>query len=201
MDRWRSELEAAIASAVALAGESEVAAALAAELDGLTRAERPAALRPEAAVLGVSGDAFRVAILLGPDGPPAVLGAETLPGVIELARDRAEVAVLALGVTEATVAGVAQAGDRLPQRWAGTIIAASAAHSFAELGASASASGEDRRATLGRVGLSAPAWYAGSGFAESDLLDACAVAWTAARHLAGQSRPVDAARGETRLWV
>ena len=39
-----------------------------------------------------------------------------------------------------------------------------------------------RREALRAQGLIAPAWFRGSGFAEDDLLDACAAAWSAARH-------------------
>jgi len=44
-----------------------------------------------------------------------------------------------------------------------------------------------RREALARSGIGAPAWFSGSGFAEDDLLDACAAAWTAARHADGRS--------------
>lgn len=40
-----------------------------------------------------------------------------------------------------------------------------------------------RREALAGAGIVAPAWFSGSGFAEDDLLDACAAAWTAARYL------------------
>ena len=44
-----------------------------------------------------------------------------------------------------------------------------------------------RRAALETAGLVAPRFYRGSGFGEDDLLDACAAAWTAARHSSGDS--------------
>lgn len=44
-----------------------------------------------------------------------------------------------------------------------------------------------RREALARAGIAAPAWFSGSGFAEDDLLDACAAAWTAARHADGRT--------------
>jgi predicted RNase H-like nuclease len=44
-----------------------------------------------------------------------------------------------------------------------------------------------RRDALGRAGLAVPPWYSGSGFAEHDLLDACAALWTAVRYLNGES--------------
>ena len=44
-----------------------------------------------------------------------------------------------------------------------------------------------RRAALEAAGLVPPAWFRGSGFAEDDLLDACAAAWTAVRHSSGRS--------------
>lgn len=42
-----------------------------------------------------------------------------------------------------------------------------------------------RRTALADAGLTAPPWLRGSGFAEDDLLDACAAAWTAVRHSQG----------------
>lgn len=44
-----------------------------------------------------------------------------------------------------------------------------------------------RREALAAHGIVAPAWFRGSGFAEDDLLDACAAAWTAVRHALGVS--------------
>jgi len=44
-----------------------------------------------------------------------------------------------------------------------------------------------RRAAVEGAGLVPPAWFRGSGFAEDDLLDACAAAWTAVRHSRGES--------------
>ena len=42
-----------------------------------------------------------------------------------------------------------------------------------------------RRAALRSVGLEPPAYVRGQGYAADDLLDACVVAWTAARYAAG----------------
>ena len=42
-----------------------------------------------------------------------------------------------------------------------------------------------RRAALASAGLVPPAYVRGQGYAEDDLLDACVVAWTAARYAAG----------------
>jgi predicted RNase H-like nuclease/ADP-ribose pyrophosphatase YjhB (NUDIX family) len=44
-----------------------------------------------------------------------------------------------------------------------------------------------RRETLAAHGIVAPPWFRGAGFGEDDLLDACAVAWTAVRHALGVS--------------
>ena len=44
-----------------------------------------------------------------------------------------------------------------------------------------------RREALAAHGIVAPAWFRGAGFGEDDLLDACAVAWTAVRHALGVS--------------
>lgn len=44
-----------------------------------------------------------------------------------------------------------------------------------------------RREALTAHGIVAPPWFRGAGFGEDDLLDACAVAWTAVRHALGVS--------------
>lgn len=44
-----------------------------------------------------------------------------------------------------------------------------------------------RREALASQGITAPAWFRGAGFGEDDLLDACAAAWSAVRHLRGAS--------------
>ncbi len=44
-----------------------------------------------------------------------------------------------------------------------------------------------RREALAAHGIAAPPWFRGAGFGEDDLLDACAVAWTAVRHSRGLS--------------
>ena len=44
-----------------------------------------------------------------------------------------------------------------------------------------------RREALAAHGIVAPPWFRGAGFGEDDLLDACAVAWTAVRHSRGLS--------------
>jgi predicted RNase H-like nuclease len=50
----------------------------------------------------------------------------------------------------------------------------------------------ERRAVLRAAGIDAPAWFRGSGFAEDDLLDACAAAWSAARHARGEAESLPA---------
>lgn len=42
-----------------------------------------------------------------------------------------------------------------------------------------------RREALAAHGVVAPPWFRGAGFGEDDLLDACAAAWSAVRHLLG----------------
>jgi predicted RNase H-like nuclease len=50
-----------------------------------------------------------------------------------------------------------------------------------------SAGAAARREALLAHGLRAPAWFRGAGFAEDDLLDACAAVWSAARHDRGET--------------
>jgi predicted RNase H-like nuclease len=47
-----------------------------------------------------------------------------------------------------------------------------------------------RRRALGAAGVRPPAYSTGAGYAEDDLLDACAVAWTARRYAAGTAYPL-----------
>lgn len=47
-----------------------------------------------------------------------------------------------------------------------------------------------RRWLLREAGVAAPAYRARQGYAEDDLLDACVLTLTAARHLRGQARPL-----------
>lgn len=49
-----------------------------------------------------------------------------------------------------------------------------------------------RREALAAHGIVAPPWFAGAGFGEDDLLDACAVAWTAVRYALGLSESLPA---------
>ncbi|MGO4342998.1 DUF429 domain-containing protein [Pedococcus sp. 2YAF34] len=48
----------------------------------------------------------------------------------------------------------------------------------------------DRLAALAAAGLASPSVLTGPGYAADDVLDACAAAWTAARHAAGDARPL-----------
>ncbi|MGO4603926.1 DUF429 domain-containing protein [Terrabacter sp. 2YAF2] len=51
--------------------------------------------------------------------------------------------------------------------------------------------GRDRRLdALAAAGIARPSVLQGQGYAADDVLDACAVAWSAARHAAGLARPV-----------
>jgi len=49
-----------------------------------------------------------------------------------------------------------------------------------------------RREALLRAGIAAPHWYSGAGFAEHDLLDACAALWTGIRHVNGEAESLPA---------
>jgi predicted RNase H-like nuclease len=48
----------------------------------------------------------------------------------------------------------------------------------------------DRLAALAAAGLASPSVLSGPGYAADDVLDACAVAWTAARVAAGEAHPL-----------
>ena len=248
---WRLRLQRASADGLAEAGNDAVVSALRAEIDRLSRATHPVALEVDVPVLGVDAcPAGWVGVLLAPGRPPAVLAAGRIAALVELARESAEVAVVAIDIP----IGLPDRGSRLADELARRALpgkgssvfttltrAAYTAESYADgreqnLAAtdglrSASAQAyalrarildvdewlrskptvavievhpelsfarmagqpiaarkkdpegiDARRRTLERAGVVPPAWYRGSGFGEDDLLDACAVAWTAVRH-------------------
>lgn len=248
---WRLRLQRASADGLAEAGNDAVVSALRAEIDRLSGTPQPAPLVVDVPVLGVDAcPTGWVGVLLAPDRPPAVLAAGRIAALVELARETAEVAVVAIDIP----IGLPDRGSRLADELARRALpgkgssvfttltrAAYTAESYAEgreqnLAAtdglrSASAQAyalrarildvdewlrskptvavievhpelsfarmagqpiaarkkdpegiDARRRTLEDAGLVPPAWYRGSGFGEDDLLDACAVAWTAVRH-------------------
>ena len=234
---------------------SRIEAGLADERDarfvGKSRAqEAPVRLRPDRPVLGVDAcPAGWVGVLIGTDGRPTVHVAETITTLVDLVRESADLAVVAIDIP----IGLPDAGSRLADAEARrqligkgssifttltraayaapTYELARAANIAATGGTSASAQAyalgpkilqvdawvrsrpdvdvievhpelcfarmagapilarkkdpegaQARRVALRDNGIEAPAWFRGSGFAEDDLLDACAAAWSAARH-------------------
>jgi predicted RNase H-like nuclease/GrpB-like predicted nucleotidyltransferase (UPF0157 family) len=85
--------------------------------------------------------------------------------------------------------------DAYVRRGRGTaVVEAHPEVSFAEIDASCVVPGKTtaagsaaRRSALRTVGIEPPAYSHGQGYAEDDLLDACALAWTAARYAAGSA--------------
>lgn len=234
-----------------LSGERE------ARFVGMTQAvEGPPPLCPDRPVLGVDACATGwVGVLLGPDGRPAVHVAGSIAELVDLVRETAVPAVVAIDIPiglpdrggrradaearrqlvgkgssvfstltrtayesatyeQARAANLAATNGGLSasaqayalgvkilevDAWVrsgpGTeVIEVHPELSFARMvGSPLLARKKDdegargRREALLAHGLAAPAWFRGSGFAEDDLLDACAAAWTAARHDRGAS--------------
>lgn len=155
-------------------------------------------LTPDGVVLGV--DACKsgwVGVRFGPDGRPTVHVATEIGELVDLVAETAVVDVVAIDIP----IGLPDAGSRAAQvdAWVRSgpsqnVIEVHPEVSFARMsGAPIAVRKHDaegvrmRRETLRTAGIAAPAWYRGTGFAEDDLLDACAAAWSAARHLAGDS--------------
>ena len=98
-DDWRRRLAGLLAEGVESHGRDQVRVALLAELDAIAGPPGPAPLVVEVPVLGV--DACRtgwVGVLLTPDRPPAVLAGATITALVELARESATPAVVAIDI-------------------------------------------------------------------------------------------------------
>ena len=260
-DDWRAGLERSIARGVAEVGSDEVRSALTEQLQQLAPTT-PTPLLVDVPVLGVDAcPTGWVGVLLAPGARPAALSSRSIGSLVELARESAQLAVVAVdipiglpddGVRAADVLARRALGARGSSVFATLTRPAYAATTYADArtanleatagvrSASAQAYGlrakvldvdawvrarpgvvvieahpelcfarmagapvavrkKDpegvrlRRALLERAGLTPPAWFRGSGFGEDDLLDACAVAWTAVRHSRGEaeSMPVE----------
>jgi predicted RNase H-like nuclease len=213
-------------------------------------------LRPPRPVLGVDAcPAGWVGVLLGPEGRPRVHVARSIAELLDLVREQASPAVVAIDIpiglpdaggrradaearralagkasslfptltrsayeadtyeaaraanlaaTEGRVSASAQAyalrakildvDAWVRARPGTTVIEVHPELSFARMAGAPVLAGKktpegarERRAALAAHGFAAPGWFRGAGFAEDDLLDACAAAWTAARHDAGES--------------
>ncbi|PUA81121.1 hypothetical protein C7S10_11565 [Nocardioides currus] len=217
---------------------------------GASAPTAPVRLRPDRPVLGVDACAAGwVGVLIGPEGRPTVHVAESISALLELVRESADPAVVAIDIP----IGLPDAGGRRADAEARrqlvgkgsslfttltraayeapTYELARAANVAATGGTSASAQAyalgpkilqvdawlrgrpgvevievhpelsfarmtgapvlarkKDpegalaRREALREQGIEAPAWFRNPTFAEDDLLDACAAAWSAARH-------------------
>jgi predicted RNase H-like nuclease len=254
-DDWRDRLADLVAAGVDTHGVDPVRAALEDELERLA-STAPPTLVVERPVLGV--DACRsgwVGVLLAPGSRPAALTSGSVAALVELARESADLAVVAIdipiglpdsGVRQADVLARRALKGKASSVFATLTRPAYMAESYAEGRArnleatdgvsSASAQAyalrakilevdawirskpgvevievhpelsfarlagapilprkldpegvAARRAALGAAGLDPPMWMRGAGFAEDDLLDACAAAWTALRHARGEA--------------
>lgn len=255
LDDWRSRLADLAAAGVEAHGAGAVRAALEDEIERLDDTSTPA-LVVERPVLGV--DACRsgwVGVLLAPETRPAALTSGSVAALVELARESAPLAVVAIdipiglpdsGVREADVLARRALKGKASSVFATLTRSAYLAETYEEArthnleatGGLSSASAQSyalrtkileveawirsnpgvevievhpelsfarlagapilprkkdpdgiaaRRAALGAVGLEPPMWMRGIGFAEDDLLDACAAAWTAVRHARGET--------------
>jgi predicted RNase H-like nuclease len=253
-DDWRRRLQQAVAEAVEAGGADPVLAVLHDEVDRLAVNPGAAVLEIDVPVLGVDAcPTGWVGVLLSPHRPPAALAGATIGALVELARENAEVAVVAIDIPIGLPDRGSRRADELARRQLpgkGSSVfttltrAAYAAETYelgreqnlAATGGRSSASAQAyalrtrildvdgwlrsrpgvevveahpelsfarmtgaplpsrkldpegiraRRAALEAAGLAAPAWFRGSGFGEHDLLDACAVAWTAHRRAHG----------------
>lgn len=148
-------------------------------------------LRPDRPVLGIDAcDTGWVGVLLGPEGRPTVYVARSIPELLELVGETTQVSVVAIdarayAVSEEVVPADARGRSRPGVR----VIEVDPEVSFARMtGAPVLEPKEDeegvraRREALAVHGIAAPPWFRGAGFAEDDLLDACAAVWSAARH-------------------
>lgn len=163
---WGADLEALVEDAVEEAGSARVAealAALAARLQESPGSVRP--LRPPVPVLGVvaSGTGW-VGVLLTPAGRGTVHVSSRIASLVEQVRQSVELGLIGYDSGAATPDLTADLEHWLRLGPGIAAVPASAAPGLA------------RRDALARAGLTAPGWFAGSGFTEAELLAACAVA-------------------------
>jgi predicted RNase H-like nuclease len=98
-DDWRRRLSDLLAEGVEVQGPDPVRAALLAEVEHLSGTPAHAQLVVDVPVLGV--DACRtgwVGVLLAPGRPPAVLAGAAIAALVELARETADVSVVAIDI-------------------------------------------------------------------------------------------------------
>lgn len=184
LDDWRSRLADLAAAGVEAHGADPVRAALEDEIERLAGTSPPT-LVVERPVLGVDAcPAGWVGVLLTPDARPAALTSGSLAALVELARESADLAVVAIDVPIGPEAEV-----WLRSRPGVEVIEVHPELSFARLAGTPILPPKldpegvaARRAALGAVGFEPPMWMRGAGFDEDDLLDACVAAWAAVRH-------------------
>lgn len=175
-DDWQRRLADVLAEGVEAQGPEAVRAALVAEIAALGATSAPAQLVVDVPVLGV-GDcaAGWVAVLLRPSGPATVHVGRSIAALVEQVREAGDLAVVAVGPrVDSSAPKIAEADAWVRTRPTVSVLGIRA-------GVPA------RRTDLEAAGLVPPGWYAGSGFDEEDLLEACAAALVAARYTAGEA--------------
>jgi len=181
---WRARLELLVGEALSAESADVVRDALQEEIDRLAGTNAPAQLVVDVPVIGVVDCAAGwVAVQLRPSGPATVHVGRSIGAVVEHVREAGDLDVVAIGKR----AGTPEARTSEVDAWVRTRPTVSV---LAVTPAAAA-----RRADLEAAGLVPPAWYAGSGFDEEDLLEACAAALTALRHAAGDPD------GQASNWV
>lgn len=99
LDDWRSRLADLVAAAVEAHGPGSVRDALRDELERLGSAPAPPTLVVDAPVLGVDAcPSGWVGVLLAPDARPAALTSGSVAALVELARESADLAVVAIDI-------------------------------------------------------------------------------------------------------
>jgi predicted RNase H-like nuclease len=198
IDRWRDQLQALVVQGLTDHGPDDVTAALATVLARAAATDAvPTPISVPAPVLGVDAcSSGWVGVLLTPDVRPSVLVGGTVASLVSLARESADLVVVAIDIPIGLPDGD---GREEVDEWVRSgpgviVIEVHPEVSFARmagdplLSQKSDATGvSERRGVLERAGILAPAWFRGSDFREDDLLDACAAAWTAVRHARGES--------------
>jgi hypothetical protein len=173
---WNDRLAGLLDEGVAALGREAVRKALDAEIDKLGRSAGPAPLVVEVPVLGVVDCAAGwVAVRLRPSEPATVHVGGSVSALVEHVREAGDLAVVAIGKRAGSSGPkVAEVDAWVRTRPTVSVLAVPAGV-------------PPRRADLEAEGLVPPAWYSGSGIDEEGLLQACAAAWAAARHAAGDA--------------
>ena len=150
-------------------------------------------------VLGVDAcTAGWVGAILEPGAArPRIAVASTIADLVETVRQSLDLQAVAVVISGSLPDALLEVDAWVRSRPTVTVIEARPELSFAGMAGAPITAGKKtdegraaRLAALSAAGLASPSVLTGTGYAADDVLDACAAAWTAARRMNGEGRPL-----------